>query len=409
MIRLVSLKNTFLLSVFITVACGSSNVLSHQPSITDGESQLNKAVPAIQRTEAYLPQLKGKQIAVVANPTSVIANQKGSFTHLVDTLLASDINVVKVFAPEHGFRGDVDAGETVADGTDKKTGLPLISLYGSNKKPSVDQLNGIAMVVFDIQDVGVRFYTYISTLHLVMEACAEQGIAVMVLDRPNPNGAYVDGPTLEIEHSSFLGKHPIPLVHGMTIGEYAQMINGEGWLENGMQCALEVITMEHYNREMTYSLPVRPSPNLPNDQSIALYPSLGLFEGTHVNAGRGTEFQFQRFGAPFLNSGFFDFTYTPQPNFGAKNPKHNGVLCYGRDLASITPEQKVNLEWLIEAYTQSDQKESFFKDRSFTLHAGTEILRKQIEQGMNARAIRATWQEGVNKFKELRAPYLLYP
>lgn len=409
MIRLVSLKNTFLLSFFIILACSTSNARSHRQPAPENQVEKTVPVPAAQNTATYLEHLKEKQIAVVANPTSVITNRHGKHTHLVDTLMSSGITLTKVFAPEHGFRGNIDAGETVADGTDKKTGLPLISLYGSNKKPTAAQLENVDLVVFDIQDVGVRFYTYISTLHLVMEACAEQGIPVMVLDRPNPNGSWVDGPTLEKEHSSFLGKHPIPLVHGMTIGEYAKMINGEGWLENGMQCELKVITMEGYNRNMPYSLPVRPSPNLPNDQSIALYPSLGLFEGTHINAGRGTEFQFQRFGAPFLNREHFDFQYTPEANFGAKHPKHEGEVCYGRDLSQVIPKKMVDLRWLIEAYTQTDQKEDFFKDRSFTLHAGTEVLRRQIEQGMSAEAIRDTWQEGVKAFLELRVPYLLYP
>lgn len=409
MIRLVSLKNTFLLSFFIILSCSTSNARSHRQPATENKADQMVPVPAAQNTDAYLGLLTGKQIAVVANPTSVIADKHGKHTHLVDTLMSRGINITKVFAPEHGFRGDVDAGETVSDGADKKTGLPLISLYGSNKKPTAEQLKDVDLVVFDIQDVGVRFYTYISTLHLVMEACAEQGIPVMVLDRPNPNGSWVDGPTLEKEHSSFLGKHPIPLVHGMTIGEYAGMINGEGWLENGITCELQVVTMEGYNRNMSYSLPVRPSPNLPNDQSIALYPSLGLFEGTHINAGRGTEFQFQRFGAPFLNKEHFDFQYTPEPNFGAKHPKHKGEVCYGRDLSQVPPKKMVDLKWLVEAYTQTDQKEVFFKDRSFTLHAGTEVLRKQIEQGMTAEAIRATWQEGVKAFLELRATYLLYP
>lgn len=391
------------------MACGTAKVRSHRVATANQEAWVTEPVPAITHTETYLPQLRGKRLAVVANPTSVIRNIHGTYTHLVDTLLSSGIDISRVFAPEHGFRGDVDAGQTVADGMDTKTGLPIISLYGSNKKPGAAQLSDVDMVLFDIQDVGVRFYTYISTLHLVMEACAERGIPVMVLDRPNPNGSYVDGPTLEKEHSSFLGMHPIPLVHGMTIGEYAGMINGEGWLAEGITCDLMVIPMKDYNRDMEYSLPVRPSPNLPNDQSIALYPSLGLFEGTHINAGRGTEFQFQRFGAPFLNPDHFNFQYTPEPNFGAKDPKHKGIVCYGKDLSTIATEKKVNLRWLIEAYTFRDQEEDFFKDRSFTLHAGTEILREQIEKGMDAEAIRATWQEGVQKFLELRSPYLLYP
>ena len=401
MIRLLSLKNTFLLSFFLIVVCNRGKA-QQQAS----ESQ---PVPAVQHTGKYLPLLEDKKLAVVANQTSVIKRNNGTYTHLVDSLLSLGITMEKVFAPEHGFRGQADAGEMVLDGIDKKSGLPIISLYGSNKKPSPEQLEGIDLVLFDIQDVGVRFYTYISTLHYVMEACAEKGIQVMVLDRPNPNGSYVDGPTLDPAFKSFLGMHPIPLVHGMTIGEYAKMINGEQWLENSIHCDLTVIPMEAYNRDMSYSLPVRPSPNLPNDKSVELYPSLGLFEGTHVNAGRGTAFQFQRFGAPFLDREHFEFEYTPEPNFGAKDPKHKGVTCFGKDLSQVPSPGKVDLQWLIEAYTWSANKEDFFKDRSFTLHAGTDRLRKQIESGMSPEDIRATWQEGVQQFLESRRPYLIYP
>lgn len=405
MIRLLSLKNTLLIWFFSILISSCGNAQSKK----EENPQELTPVPAAQLTGKYLPVLGDKNIAVVANQTSVITNKEGGHTHLVDSLISSGINIVRVFAPEHGFRGKADAGEMVEDGTDKKTGLPITSLYGSNKKPSEEQLEGIDMILFDIQDVGVRFYTYISTLHYVMEACAESGIPVVVLDRPNPNGSYVDGPTLDIKNQSFLGMHPIPLVHGMTIAEYAQMINGEHWLEGNVKCDLQVIPMDDYKRDMEYSLPIRPSPNLPNDQSILLYPSLGLFEGTHVNAGRGTEYQFQRFGAPFLDSTHFEFSYTPQPNFGAKDPKHNGEVCFGKDLAAVPAPGKVDLQWIIEAWTFSTDKDKFFRDRSFTLHAGTEEIRRQIEAGMSADDIRATWQQGVEKFKVLRKPYLIYP
>lgn len=398
----ISFKNTFLICLLVLFPKFCTAVQSNP------EKEVTLS-PGAQQTRTYLPLLEGKKVAVAANPTSIIYRENGSMVHLVDSLLLHGVNITKVFSPEHGFRGTADAGEVVNDARDKSTGLPLVSLYGANKKPTPEQLTDVDIVIFDIQDVGVRFYTYISTLHYIMEACAEEGIPVIVLDRPNPNGSYVDGPTLEPEFKSFLGMHPIPLVHGMTIGEYAMMINGEKWLNNGLQCDLKIIQVANYNRNMPYSLPVRPSPNLPNDQSIALYPSLGLFEGTHINAGRGTEFQFQRFGAPWISDHDATLSYTPRPNFGAKDPKHNGVVCQGIDLAATTPPAKVDLQWLIYAYTHTPENEVFFKDRSFTLHAGTEQLRKQIEDGMSAEEIRTTWTEGVQKFLARRKPYLLYP
>ncbi len=360
------------------------------------------------QTEQYLPLLANKRVAVVANQTSVIFKPNNTYTHLVDSLWALRINVVKVFAPEHGFRGKADAGEAVADGKDLKTGLPIVSLYGKNKKPTPEQLKNIDVVLFDIQDVGVRFYTYISTLHYVMEACAENNIPVIVLDRPNPNGTLIDGPTLEHEHRSFLGMHTVPLAHGMTIGEYAKMINGEQWLSNEVLCNLTVITLKNYTHNTPYVLPIRPSPNLPNNQAIKLYPSLGLFEGTTINAGRGTDFQFQRYGSPLLNPEVFKFSYTPKPNFGAKNPKHNGIICYGEDLSTVTPPNKVSLKWLIKAYWNCTDKSKFFNTASFTKHAGTAKLQKQIEAGLTEAAIRETWKKDLEHFKQIRAKYLLY-
>ena len=278
-----------------------------------------KIVPAADLINSYLPFLMDKKIAVVANQTSVVSRgsliKNHNYSHLIDTLLSLHVDIKKVFAPEHGFRGKVDAGEVVDNDKDIKTGLPIISLYGTNKKPSKDQLSGVDIVLFDIQDVGARFYTYISTLSLVMEACAEQEITLIVLDRPNPNGHYVDGPMLESQHSSFVGMHEVPLVYGMTIGEYAMMVNGEGWLKDSILCDLNVVRSLNYTHRSKYSLPVRPSPNLPNDHAINLYPSLGFFEGTIINAGRGTEFQFQRYGAPFLDKTRYNFSYTPESNF----------------------------------------------------------------------------------------------
>ena len=325
--------------------------------------------------------------------------------HLVDYLHNyNGINVKKVFAPEHGFRGKADAGEVVKDGFDTKTGLPIISLYGKNKKPSAAQLKGIDVVVFDIQDVGARFYTYISSLHYVMEACAEQGIQVILLDRPNPNGYYIDGPVLELEHTSFVGMHKVPVVYGMTIGEYGKMINGEKWLKNGIKCDLTVIPVENYNHQTEYSLPIKPSPNLPNDKSINLYPSLCFFEGTNVSAGRGTEMQFQIYGSPYLAKS--DFTFTPQANEGAKYPKYKNTLCYGENLQEAENLNKLDLSFLIEAYKQNTSNEFF--NNFFTKLAGTKKLQQQIEKGISETEIRKTWEKDLDAFKKVRSKYLIY-
>ena len=403
------IKNTVLLFLLVLVSCGNKlkNESSHQDEILNQDQNDNQLIVGANQTDLYLPILNGKRVGIVANQTSVIFHNEG-YTHLIDSLVSIQVDVMKVFSPEHGFRGKADAGEVIKDGMDTKTGLPIISLYGKNKKPSKEALEGLDMVIFDIQDVGVRFYTYISTLHYIMEACAEQNIPVLILDRPNPNGHYVDGPTLEVEHKSFLGMHPIPLIHGMTIGEYAQMINGEQWLENKVQCDITIIPLKNYTHQSSYSLPIRPSPNLPNDQAIKLYPSLGLFEGTNVNAGRGTEFQFQRYGAPFLDQSSFTFTYTPKANFGAKYPKHKDKLCYGENLETNNHKNGVTLQWLIKAYKNATDKSLFFKTSSFTLHSGTEKLQQQIEANMPEEEIKKTWQEGINKFKKTRSKYLIY-
>lgn len=368
-------------------------------------------ITAANQTEKYIPLLKGKRVAVAANQTSVIevesqnSKDKSRFIHLVDTLLAQNINVVKVFAPEHGFRGKADAGEHVKDDIDVKTGLPILSLHGKTRKATPEMLKGIDVIVFDIQDVGVRFYTYISTMSNLMEAAAENNIPVIVLDRPNPNGHFVDGPMLKKEHKSFVGMHPIPLVYGMTIGEYAKMVNGEKWLKDGIQCDLTVIELKNYSHDLAYHLPIRPSPNLPNDKSINLYPGLGFFEGTIINAGRGTEFQFQRYGAPFFPK--TDFSYTPQPNFGSKNPKFKGELCYGVDLSKTPRLSKVDVSGIVDAYRKTPKDKKFF-GKTFTIHAGNLELQKQIEAGMTAKEIRATWQKDVVKFKKIRKKYLIY-
>lgn len=351
-----------------------------------------------ERLDAYLPLIENKKIGVVGNQTSMIEG-----THLVDSLLSLEIDIVKVFSPEHGFRGKADAGAKVEDGIDTKTGLPIISLYGKNKKPSVEQLQGIDILVFDIQDVGARFYTYISTLHYVMEAATEINIPLIVLDRPNPNGHYIDGPIREKGFESFVGMHPIPIVHGMTIGEYAKMINGEQWIST--KCDLTIIEMENYYHNMSYDLPIKPSPNLPNAKSINLYPSLCLFEGTTVSIGRGTEYPFQHFGAPYLKS---NYSFTPKSGAGSKYPKHENITCYGTDLRFQENQlTTINLNWLIDAYNQSKEKEDFFNN-FFDKLAGTDKLRLQIIEGKTAKVIKDSWQEGLNSFKKIRVEYLLY-
>ncbi len=421
MISFKHFKNTYLILVlflnFQLISCAQKKQSQQNNLKTIIENKLDIKTGA-ERTTLYLNLLKDKNIAIVANQTSVLStlqraevapNVMGSkkvTQHLVDYLNnQKNITIQKVFAPEHGFRGKADAAELVKDGKDSKTGLPIISLYGKNKKPTQEQLQDVDIVVFDIQDVGVRFYTYISTLHFVMEACAEANIPVLILDRPNPNGHYIDGPVLEMEHTSFVGKHPVPVVYGMTIGEYGQMINGEKWLKNGIQCDLTVIPLENYKHNSEYSLAVRPSPNLPNDKSINLYPSLGFFEGTTINAGRGTEFQFQRYGAPFFPK--VNFSYTPRVNFGAKYPKHKNELCYGVDLAKTEKLSAINLEWLIDAYQKTPKNENFFGS-TFTIHAGNTKLQEQIEQGLSAEEIRKTWTKDLNNFKKNRSKYLIY-
>ncbi|MGB3590457.1 MAG: DUF1343 domain-containing protein [Nonlabens sp.] len=393
----------------------SENLRPRQQAI---QRSADTPVPAAYQLDQWVTALKGKTIALVGNQTSAIptstANAPGKwdasnsieYTHLVDTLLARNINIKSVFAPEHGFRGTADAGATIEDGIDQKTGIPIISLYGKNKKPTPQQISGLDLVVFDIQDVGARFYTYISTLHYVMEACAEQGIPVMILDRPNPNGHYVDGPVLEAAHKSFVGMHPVPIIHGMTIAEYAQMINGEGWLEKGLTCELIIQNAVNYYHDSVYNLPINPSPNLPNDQSINLYPSLCLFEGTEVSVGRGTNMQFQVYGSPSLAK-YIDFSFTPTPNPGAKRPKFNGKRCFGVDLREYPRLDKIELGFLVDAFAKAPYKESFF-NTFFTKLAGTETLQRQIESGMTAEEISATWQQGLEQYRQMRSKYLIY-
>jgi len=406
------LKNTVLLFVLVLISCGNKSKIDH--NITKINSIQDTTITVIEvganQIKTYLPILKGKRVGIVANQTSVIF-KKGviNYTHLVDSLSSLSITISKVFAPEHGFRGTADAGEIVKDGIDTKTGVPIVSLYGSNKKPSKKQLEDIDIMVFDIQDVGARFYTYISSLHFVMEACAEANVPILVLDRPNPNGHYIDGPILEIEHKSFVGMHPIPIVHGMTIGEYAKMINYEGWLTNSIKADLTVIPIKNYNHYLPYSLPIKPSPNLPNDIAINLYPSLCFFEGTNVSVGRGTDKQFQIYGSPFLKSKTANYSFTPQSNTGAKYPKHQGQQSTGFDLSNTEKLSKINLQYLIDAYLATPDKNDFFiKNGFFTKLAGTKKLQQQIESGLTESQIKATWKEGLETFKLIRAKYLIY-
>jgi len=400
-------KNTVLFLLLIVFSCGSSiknnesEDKSEKAKVLAVENSLSEIKTGADNYEAYLPLLKNKKIGIVSNQTGILSNK----THLVDFLIEQEINVQKIYAPEHGFRGTADAGELIKDGKDTKTGLPIISLYGNNKKPKPEQLAGIDILVFDLQDVGARFYTYISSLHYIMEACAENSIQLMVLDRPNPNGNIVDGPILEKEFSSFVGMHTIPTLHGMTIGEYAKMINGEKWLKNGIQCKLEVIPCLNYKRDMPYSLPAKPSPNLPNDQAINLYASLCLFEGTNVSMGRGTEKQFQIYGSPFLPKS--NFSFTPKPNLGAKEPTYKNQLCYGEDLSAVAKVNQLELKWLIKAYQTTADKSKFFND-FFTKLAGTKKLQHQIESGLSETDIRNSWKSGIENFKAMRKPYLIY-
>jgi len=358
-----------------------------------------------ERMEEYLPVLSGKKVGVVANHTALIGT-----SHLVDSLLKKGIQIVKVFSPEHGFRGNADAGEAVRSDKDPGTGLPIISLYGKNKKPYNNQLENVDLLVFDIQDVGARFYTYISTMSYVMEAAAENNIPFIVLDRPNPNGHYVDGPVLKPGFESFVGMHHIPIVHGMTVGEYARMVNGEGWLANGVKCDLKVVKCQGYDHKTRYKLPVKPSPNLPNMSSVYLYPTLCLFESTTLSVGRGTDKPFQVIGHPDIHG---RYSFTPHPTEGAsKNPKWKGVECHGYDLSTFGIEfmpdyDKIYLYWILNIYSTFPKKDKFFKP-FFDKLAGIDELRKQIIAGKTEKEIRESWQEDLLTFKAVRKKYLLY-
>ncbi len=376
---------------------GKKTVVTQDQSLKTGADQL----------DAYLPLLSGKKVAFVVNQTSMVNK-----SHLVDTLIKRGVQVVKIFAPEHGFRGKADAGEKVNNEVDTKTGIAIVSMYGSKKKPSTEDLKGIDVVLFDIQDVGVRFYTYISTLHYVMEACAENGKNLLVLDRPNPHAHYTDGPILDGKFASFIGMHKVPIIYGMTIGEYGLMVNGENWLPNGLKCTMKVIPCKYYDRNKMYTLPIKPSPNLPNQNAIMLYPSICLFEGTTLSLGRGTDKQFQLIGHPNIKS---DFSFTPMPNEGAKDPVFNGKKCYGEDLSNndvlmTFNAKKLDLSYIIKyAKTFSQKNEKYFLDNLFfDKLAGTDELRKQINGGMNEIDIRKSWEKDLKDFNAIRSKYLIY-
>jgi uncharacterized protein YbbC (DUF1343 family) len=394
----------FLLSIagmcLFTEACAQMTDV-YSKTVTD-DSVRNGA----ERTELYFPGLKGKNIAVVANHTAMIGK-----VHLVDSMIKAGIQVKKIFCPEHGFRGTADAGESIKNSVDSITGIPVISLFGKNYKPKSSDLKGIDIVVYDIQDVGVRFYTYISTMTYVMEACAENNIEFLVLDRPDPNGYYVDGPVLQKEYTSFVGLHPVPVVYGLTIAEYACLVNGEGWLENAVKCNLKYITVENYNHSYYYVLPLPPSPNLPDMEAVYLYPSLGLFEGTVISVGRGTDFPFQVLGHPLLKK--TDFSFVPQSNFGAKDPPYKGDTCYGYNLDNFSKVYLKNLHqmylfWLQETYSELKDTLTYFNSY-FNYLSGNAVLKQQIISGMSEDDIRKSWQDDLSKYKIIRKKYLLYP
>lgn len=379
-------KNTLLFILFFQL---SNSVFSQE------------IIQGAERVDYYFNKLNDKKIAIIANNTSVIKTSKGS-THIIDTLIAKGLSINKIFSPEHGFLGDKDDGEKFEN--DFYNNIEIISLYGGNRRLKDEDIEDIDIIIFDIQDVGVRFYTYLSTLHYAMQSAARKNKKFIIMDRANPNSFYIDGPVLDLKNSSFIGLHPVPIVYGMTIGEYGLMINGEGWLENNLKVDLEVIKLKNYNHKLKYEPPIRPSPNLPNIQSIYLYPSLAFLEKTEVSVGRGTTIQFQIYGHPDFKG---DFSFTPQPNFGSQYPKLKGVLSYGEDLRNYKTSNMIELKWLINSFTQINDKNNFFRS-DFDKLSGTSNLKKQIIEGLSESEIRDSWKEGLEKFKKIRKKYLLY-
>ena len=379
-------KNTLLFILFFQL---SNSVFSQE------------IIQGAERVDYYFNKLNDKKIAIIANNTSVIKTSKGN-THIIDTLIARGLSINKIFSPEHGFLGDKDDGEKFEN--DFYNNIEIISLYGGNRRLKDEDIEDIDIIIFDIQDVGVRFYTYLSTLHYAMQSAARKNKKFIIMDRANPNSFYIDGPILDLKNSSFIGLHPVPIVYGMTIGEYGLMINGEGWLENNLKVDLEVIKLKNYNHKLKYEPPIRPSPNLPNIQSIYLYPSLAFLEKTEVSVGRGTTIQFQIYGHPDFKG---DFSFTPQPNFGSQYPKLKGVLSYGEDLRNYKTSNMIELKWLINSFTQINDKNNFFRS-DFDKLSGTSNLKKQIIEGLSESEIRDSWKEGLEKFKKIRKKYLLY-
>lgn len=379
-------KNTLLFILFFQL---SNSVFSQE------------IIQGAERVDYYFNKLNDNKIAIIANNTSVIKTSKGS-THIIDTLIARGLSINKIFSPEHGFLGDKDDGEKFEN--DFYNNIEIISLYGGNRRLKDEDIEDIDIIIFDIQDVGVRFYTYLSTLHYAMQSAARKNKKFIIMDRANPNSFYIDGPVLDLKNSSFIGLHPVPIVYGMTIGEYGLMINGEGWLENNLKVDLEVIKLKNYNHKLKYEPPIRPSPNLPNIQSIYLYPSLAFLEKTEVSVGRGTTIQFQIYGHPDFKG---DFSFTPQPNFGSQYPKLKGVMSYGEDLRNYKTSNMIELKWLINSFTQINDKNNFFRS-DFDKLSGTSNLKKQIIEGLSESEIRDSWKEGLEKFKKIRKKYLLY-
>lgn len=402
----------------VNTAFDQTEGTTESSTVSDSPSLEPPLLVGAERSKDYLPLLTGKRIGLVVNQTSRVPSQsktagldgaEASSVHLVDTLQRLGLDLKKIFALEHGFRGTADAGAIITDGVDEKSGLPIVTLYGKKKEPTAEDVADIDVIIFDIQDVGARFYTYISSLHYVMQGAAKNGVPVFILDRPNPNGHYVDGPILDPNFRSFVGMHPVPVVHGMTIGEYGRMINGEEWLEEGLRAELTVIPCENYTRSMSYPLPVKPSPNLPNYRSVLLYPSLCFFEGTTVSIGRGTDTQFQIYGHPELSG---SYTFTPRPGPGSANPKLNGVTCRGYDLtlldpATIRAQGRLDLQPLLFAYSQLGEG-LFSRPEFFDKLAGGDGLRKAILAGQTEEQIRADWAAGLRAFKSTRRKYLLY-
>jgi uncharacterized protein YbbC (DUF1343 family) len=406
--RFVIIFLIFQLSLFLSCKSsserqGHKSEILHIDTVSEKSYFQDSVIAGAERYDAYEMFIRNKNVALVTNQSGIVGDQ-----HLVDFLLGKGITLIKIFAPEHGIRGNIDRGKSVDDQKDEKTGIPIISLYGKNKKPYKSQLEDVDIVLFDIQDVGVRFFTYISTMHYVMEACAENGKQLVILDRPNPLGDYVDGPVLDMKYRSFVGMHPIPVVHGLTVGELAVMINEEGWLDQNLKCDLKVIKILNYDHTKSYSLPVKPSPNLPNDLSIRLYPSLCFFEATNISIGRGTEFPFQVIGYP--DSSFGEFEFTPQDIPGMQmNPLQEGTKCFGKDLRKVDKKIKFSLKYVLEFSEKFKNSEQFItRIDFFNLLAGNDKLAKQIMSGADEESIRKSWVSDLNRYKILRKKYLLY-